>query len=151
MSKLGIYYAMLFEVNGRILRARDFAPYFEHLAGMDVQIFTRLLERLQEHSVEDRLEHIRVPTLVIAGERDTFTPVWLSHRMQMLIPDSEILVVPGGTHVAPLELPELLALRLERFFDERIRPGLRRRRGAPGVRRLQHDKGATRTPTSAAR
>ena len=40
--------------------------------------------------------------------------------MHMLIPDAELLVVPGGTHVAPIEIPELINLRLERFLDQRV-------------------------------
>jgi pimeloyl-ACP methyl ester carboxylesterase len=30
-----------------------------------------------------------------------------------LLPDAELLEIPGGSHTAPLELPELIELRLE--------------------------------------
>jgi pimeloyl-ACP methyl ester carboxylesterase len=36
--------------------------------------------------------------------------------MHKRIPGSEMLTVPGGTHVAPIEQPELLALRLEKWL-----------------------------------
>jgi enoyl-CoA hydratase len=42
---------------------------------------------------------------VLNGERDTFTPVYVSREMAELIEGSELLVVPDGTHVAPLEVP----------------------------------------------
>ena len=118
-SPMAYKFAELFEINPRLVSPADFIPYFEHLAGMDVTVFMRILDRMRHHTVEDRLIDICAPTLVVAGECDTFTPAWLSHRMQMLIPDAELLLIPGGTHVAPIEIPELLALRVERFLRER--------------------------------
>jgi pimeloyl-ACP methyl ester carboxylesterase len=120
LSPLAQVIANTFEINAKIIRRGDFAPYLEHLAGMDVRLFFRLLDRIRHHTVEDRLGEVRAPTLVITGDRDTFTPAWLSHRMQMLIPGAELLVVPGGTHVTPIEIPELVNLRLERFLSERV-------------------------------
>jgi len=57
-----------------------------------------------------------VPTLIVAGTDDTFTPYWLSEEMHARIRGSELLTVPGGTHVAPIEHPELITLRLEKFL-----------------------------------
>ena len=62
------------------------------------------------------LPHVDVPTLIVAGTDDTFTPYWLSEEMHARIPGSELLTVPGGTHVAPIEHPELITLRLEKFL-----------------------------------
>lgn len=114
--------ALTFELNGRLIRPGDFEPYLAHLATMDVFVFIELLNALCEHSVEDRLGDLKVPTLIVAGEKDTFTPAWLSHRMAALIPDSELLVVPSGSHCAPIEIPELVNLRVENFLTRRIAP-----------------------------
>ena len=119
LSTLAYQIAVTFEVNGDMVRWEDFSPYFEHLGGMDVRLFAQLLDQLQHHTVEDRLRDIAVPALVVAGERDTFTPAWLSRRMQQLLPNAELMVVPGGTHVAPIEVPELVILRVERFLMTR--------------------------------
>jgi hypothetical protein len=32
---------------------------------------------------------------------------------------SEIMVIPGATHYAPIEYPEMVNLRLDKFFRER--------------------------------
>ena len=120
-SELAYQYGVHFEVEGRLLAREDFQPYFDHLARMDVGIFFRMLEKVRHHSVGQRLHEVSAPTLVVAGERDTFTPVWLSRRMQRLIPGSEILVVPFGTHTAPLEMPELVCMRVSKFLHERVR------------------------------
>jgi pimeloyl-ACP methyl ester carboxylesterase len=135
-------YTTLAEVKGALVRRNDFKPYFDHLATMDVQIFFRMLDKVRLHSVEDKLQKIAAPTLVIAGDRDTFTPVWLSRRMARLLPNAELLIVPHGSHATPLEMPEFIELRLQRFFVERILPiararaALKRReRPAPPLKR----------------
>jgi pimeloyl-ACP methyl ester carboxylesterase len=64
---------------------------------------------------------------VVAGDRDGFTPLRRSMAMQAMIPDSELLVLPAGTHTGPLEHPELLALRVQKFVAERVVPA-----AAPG-------------------
>lgn len=104
------------EVNGRLLRQKDFLPYLEHAADMELEFFLGLMSALANHSTEDLLPHIDVPTLVIAGENDTFTPLFRSSEMAELIPDSELVIVPGGTHVAPLELPDLITAAMDKFF-----------------------------------
>jgi len=104
------------EVNGKLVRREDFAPYFNHLSGIDVRLFLGMLKHASEHSALDHLPAVDVPTLIVAGTKDTFTPFWLSEEMQDRIPGAELLAVPGGTHVAPIEQPELLALRLEKWL-----------------------------------
>lgn len=119
-SRPAYAFASRFEVNGDVVRLADFKPYFDHLSGMNMEIFLNLVEHVQGHSVEDHLPEIETPTLIIAGERDTFTPAWLSQRMKQLLPHAELMVVPGGTHIAPIELPELVSLRIERFLAKQL-------------------------------
>jgi pimeloyl-ACP methyl ester carboxylesterase len=115
-GELAYQIATHFEVNGRLVRRDDFAPYFKHLAGMDPQLFLGMLRHASEHTAWDHLPQVGVPTLIVAGTADTFTPFWLSEEMQARIPGAELLAVPGGTHVAPIEHPELITLRLEKFL-----------------------------------
>ena len=77
----------------------------------------------------------RQPILIIAGQKDTFTPAWLSRRMARLVPDAQMLLVPLGTHVAPLEQPELIELRLSRFLEENLPLGKPRPRKRKAARR----------------
>src|SRR6185436_10460863 len=109
-GELAYQIATHFEVNGRLVRRDDFAPYFKHLAGMDPQLFLGMLRHASEHTAWDHLPQVEVPTLIVAGTEDTFTPFWLSEEMQARIPGAELLAVPGGTHVAPIEHPELITL-----------------------------------------
>jgi pimeloyl-ACP methyl ester carboxylesterase len=66
------------------------------------------------------LPNIKVPVLVVAGERDTFTPGYLAADMAEKIPGAELLMIERGSHVAPLEQPKLVDERIIRFFRERV-------------------------------
>lgn len=98
----------------------EMEPYLEHLSRLDLPTYFQLAQDLQDHDASDVLPTVKVPTLVFAGDRDLFTPMWLSERMAAAIPDSELCVIRGGSHAALVEQPELMCLRLERFLVERL-------------------------------
>jgi pimeloyl-ACP methyl ester carboxylesterase len=126
-SELAFRIACLAEINPRLVKREDFWPYLEHMAAMDPELFIRMLKSAGEHSAEHVLANIRVPTLIFAGAQDRFTPPWLSEQMAQLIPGAELCVIPGGTHTAPIEVPDLFNLRLEKFLKlHRLWPELSR-------------------------
>lgn len=51
----------------------------------------------------DRLERVKQPTLLVFGEKDDATPLWMAHVMEEKIPDAGLIVFEGGTHYAYLE------------------------------------------------
>jgi pimeloyl-ACP methyl ester carboxylesterase len=108
------------EVDPARTRPEDFMPYLQHMTHVDFPMFLRMVRAAGEHTAEDLLPHIRVPTLIVAGERDTFTPAYLAEAMQKQIPGAELLVLEGGSHVAPLEQHELVRERVLRFLEERV-------------------------------
>ncbi|MFO0556294.1 MAG: alpha/beta hydrolase [Polyangiaceae bacterium] len=96
----------------------EFGEVVQMFGDLDLRAFARTLAALGEHDASGILEHIDVPSLVITGDRDRMTPRGLSQTMRRSIPKAELLVVRGGTHYTAVEFPELVALRLERFFHE---------------------------------
>lgn len=109
-------------VHPDLCRPSDIEPYMDHLSRQDMEVFAEILRAAQEHDARPFLGDIDVPTLVVAGERDVFTPRHLSVEMASLIKDAEILEIPRGSHAALVEQPELINLRLEKFIEQRIRP-----------------------------
>jgi pimeloyl-ACP methyl ester carboxylesterase len=107
------------EINGQLIARDDFLPYLQHLARMDPLVFLAFLQAASDHSARTWLRSLAMPTLVFAGDRDHFTPKHLQEQMSLLVPDAEYCLMPGGSHAAPLELPELLELRLEAFSQQR--------------------------------
>lgn len=103
------------------IHAEDFLPYIRHVRSMDLPLFLRMLSAAGQHTAEDLLEGIDVPTLIVAGERDTFTPPYLAEWMAKRIPGAELLIVPSGTHVAPLEQPDVVGARVEEFLRGLVR------------------------------
>jgi pimeloyl-ACP methyl ester carboxylesterase len=117
-TELTLKLAMAFEVNSAQVAREDLQRYLDDLADVDSPLFFRLLASAAQHDASDHLPAIAVPTLILAGESDSFTPMWLSVKMHAAIPGSELLVLPGGTHVGPLEHPDLCALRIEKYLRD---------------------------------
>jgi pimeloyl-ACP methyl ester carboxylesterase len=55
--------------------------------------------------VMERLGEIRVPTLVIVGSADQFTPLKYAHFLTKHIPDAHLAVIEGAGHMVALERP----------------------------------------------
>jgi pimeloyl-ACP methyl ester carboxylesterase len=108
------------EIDKERVRAEDMLPYLSHMTHVDFPMFLRILRAAGEHTAVDLLPQIDVPVLVVAGERDTFTPAFLATAMAQAIPKGELLMVPRGTHVAPIEQPELVNPRIEQFLRQRV-------------------------------
>lgn len=105
------------DVDPEHIRKEDFLPYVTHMTHVDFPMFLRMLRAAGEHSAESYLGKIDVPVLVIAGEKDTFTPASLSTFLAEAIPGAELLMVKGGTHVAPIEQHELVREHVNAFMQ----------------------------------
>jgi pimeloyl-ACP methyl ester carboxylesterase len=96
----------------------DLRPYVTHMRSMDLPLFLRMLTAAGEHSAEDLLGTIDVPVLVVAGERDTFTPLFLAEAMAKALPNAELFVLKNGSHVSPLEQHDLVGEKVRAFLQK---------------------------------
>ena len=108
------------EVNRRLIKTTDLAEYLRRMNNLDFRVALSMLEGAGRHDASDYLEEISVPTLVVAGRNDTFTPPDRSSLMAAMIPNAQVMMVNGGTHSLPIEQPDLVNLRVRRFLRERI-------------------------------
>jgi pimeloyl-ACP methyl ester carboxylesterase len=104
------------DINLGAVRLEDVEPYFQHVSIVDFELFLRMLRAAGEHSAEDILPQVRVPVLVVAGARDSFTPAAVSEAMAEAIPGAELEVIPNGTHLAPLEHHAEIAATIAAFL-----------------------------------
>ena len=111
--KLGV---LMGDIDPTKVRVEDVEPYFRHALHVDFQLFVRMLRAAGEHSAEDLLPQIRVPTLVVAGSKDTFTPSEVSVAMAESIPGARLWLNSGGSHILPLEEREALRNELRDFL-----------------------------------
>ena len=107
------------EVDPKTIRPADFLPYLQHMTHIDLPMFLRMLRAAGEHSADDLLPELTCPVLIVAGEKDMFTPSFLSAQMSAKIPGAEFLLAPGATHCAPLEQRDLVNQRVVQFLRER--------------------------------
>lgn len=128
-------------------RYDDMHRYFRHLSEMRARTFWTLAGEMQNHSARPFLREIDVPTLVVAGESDLFSPLELSVHMSESIDGAELLVLPKATHTGLIEQPELINLRLEKFIAERIET----RAPAPIARLSSRRRGRQASPELADR
>lgn len=64
------------------------------------------------------LKKIKVPTLVLWGEKDTFTSLADGRLMNQLIPNSSLSVFPNIGHDLPFKFPEKVAWSIINFVKE---------------------------------
>lgn len=103
---------------GPTLDDEVFAELVFAFSKLDMEGYLHNLSAINDHDAKNVLSSINIPTLIITGDRDSFTPPELAQRMATRIPRSEILIVREGTHYTPVEFPELVNLRIERFFRD---------------------------------
>lgn len=66
----------------------------------------------------EKLHCIQNSTLLVWGDKDTETPLWMGQQMEKEIPDSALIVLNGGTHFAYLEHAARFAAIAHSFFVE---------------------------------
>lgn len=115
-TELSLQLGLWLEVNHTLVRRADLRRYLEDLSRVDPEVWVRLLDSAAAQDATPHLPDVRVPTLVIGAERDTFTPLALSRKMHEAIPGAGFLLLPAGSHMGPLEHPELVELRVREFL-----------------------------------
>ena len=91
---------------------------------------TRMVERNTVESFESQtkalldrpdatavLPLIRVPTLLVTGTADTWSPLSQHEDMRKQIRNSELVLVEDAGHMAPLEQPDRVVSALQRWLS----------------------------------
>ena len=67
------------------------------------------------------LDRVPAPTLVLAGDADVFLTIEHAAAMQRALADSQLAIVPGTSHAAPMEKPGLVnRLILDFLADDQV-------------------------------
>ena len=80
---------------------------------------------MAETDLSGLLPHISVPTLLIWGELDARSPLFVARQFEDAIPDSKLVTIEGSGHVSNLERPEAVNDAVRDFC--RAHPPLRPR------------------------
>lgn len=83
---------------------------------LDLHLYLELLVALGEHDASDVLADVICPTLVLASSKDLLTPLEAAREVADAIEHADLEVLPGGSHYAAVEMPELVNEHLDRFY-----------------------------------
>jgi proline-specific peptidase len=86
---------------------------YEYMAGPSE---FAIVGTLRDWDVSDRLGEIEVPTLITCGEYDELRPAH-AEDVRRRIPNAELEVFSGASHVTMAEAPDAYRARLNAFFD----------------------------------
>ncbi|MEY9909424.1 pimeloyl-ACP methyl ester carboxylesterase [Catenulispora sp. MAP12-49] len=109
---------------GRSWLAETWRPLYEALSPDGPEHFPVVEEKLNRMWREaapvamEQIAALPMPLLVMQGDDDC---VEIAHAAAMAgtAPDGRLAVVPGTSHVSPMEKPELVSLLLLDFFEEK--------------------------------
>lgn len=74
--------------------------------------------RAERLDYQKLLTTIEVPTLIVVGRDDEFTPVADAELMNRLIPESMLTIIDGAGHLPNLEQPAAFNAALHTFLDQ---------------------------------
>ncbi|MGV0027626.1 alpha/beta fold hydrolase [Phormidesmis priestleyi] len=83
-----------------------------------------LLDRLRPEdaidTVEKEIHRLRVPTLVITGDRDETIPLWHCETYAQEIPNAQMVVIPDADHALPQKYAPELAEAIVQFLENSL-------------------------------
>ena len=98
-------------IDVRALGGSDWRPEF---ARMNPNLPRWFLDAQDDLTGE--LPRIDVPTLLLWGDADPISPVAVGRRLAELLPRSELVIVPGGTHDLAFERADYVLPHIERHL-----------------------------------
>jgi 2-hydroxy-6-oxonona-2,4-dienedioate hydrolase len=69
------------------------------------------------HEVENLMPHLDVPTLVVRGSRDLLSPQKWAEDVTALLPQGQLVIIPGGGHGVHYSLVEQTSAAIQEFLD----------------------------------
>lgn len=112
--------ARLIRALGPDTPADGMAGYLEHFGNVDPMVVLKIARGMHTFDAGPWLHTVDVPTLIVVGSEDTFSPPELGEVILRHVPDSELVTIDGGTHGALLEYPEEIRAAITDFLDRRL-------------------------------
>lgn len=111
------FLAAQFGFNPELARDSDVQGYVQGIRETQPQVFYRFMQDYRRVDRQPLISQVRVPTLVVAGEDDCITPLHVQRKLYERLPNGELETIPGGSHNAHMDFPELVNKRIDRFFE----------------------------------
>ena len=97
------------------------AGYNRRFGSEDYRNASPVLRQTLIHIVnQDLLDHakrVSVPTILIWGDEDQETPLWMGRKLEAAIPDAALILHEGAGHYAYLDFPDRTASIMDALFQ----------------------------------
>ncbi len=87
------------------------------IAKVPPEAYIDVMKAIFEIDFLDELAQVRVPTLVLWGERDEVTPIEHSRQIADGIPGAVLKTIPDAGHIANIDQPAAFNRHLAEFLD----------------------------------
>ena len=88
------------------------------IASCDLKTFFATYEAIAGDSAPELAAKVEAPSLLIAGDKDVFTPLSMVVEMHAVMRDAELKVYEKSGHYLPLEYPAKLSDDIRRFLND---------------------------------
>jgi pimeloyl-ACP methyl ester carboxylesterase len=85
----------------------------DYLISEDLEI---TMKNILSENLDESVSKIQVQTLLIWGEKDTQTPLWMGKKLASEIPNSKLEVIKDAKHGLPLNQPEIVSTLILLFL-----------------------------------
>ncbi len=102
--------------NPHLTPQADIELYVNQIAEMDPVILLNLIANYDSVDATPWLHTIDCPTFILSGEEDKIIPIEQQELMHQLIPSSQFEAIRHGSHCPQMDLPELVNMKIEKFF-----------------------------------
>ena len=79
----------------------------------------RAMARASAEDLRDALPHIKVPTLLVYGDKDVRAPLTVAEDLHAAIPGSTLVVLPDSGHLGNIEAPEQFNSAVRTFLSDK--------------------------------
>jgi pimeloyl-ACP methyl ester carboxylesterase len=79
-------------------------------------IFAAMENFIHNFNIKDQLKNIKIPTLILTGDKDSILPPTRSYDLNELIPNSKLIVFQKQNHGINTEIPEKVAHEIIEFI-----------------------------------
>lgn len=79
-------------------------------------VMRQTLVKIVNQDLLENAGRVPVPTLLIWGDQDQETPLWMGRKLESAMPDAALVVYEGASHYAYLDFPEKTASIMDALF-----------------------------------
>ncbi len=120
-NKMTTFVTSILGFNPFLSHQKDVESYLEGANQTPFPVFLKLIQSYGDFNEEATLQRNPLPTLVIAGERDLITPMYVQEKASKTLPQGRMIVIPNGSHNAHTDQPELVNQAIDSFLTEDTR------------------------------